>query len=213
MYMLNKKSNILVLCPHPDDEIGCGGLIAKLSELGHSVYYSNFSNCAESTRALGYEPDQLLHEMRLSCAQLGIDENKIISYDFPVRKFPQYRQEILEEMVVLKNKIQPKLVLAPCSFDLHQDHMTIANEAMRAFKHSTILGYEFVWNSLKTELNFFVQLDEHHLDSKLNSWECYKSQQARPYHGPEIFRALAQVRGLMANVKFAEAFEARRVII
>ena len=99
------------------------------------------------------------------------------------------------------------------SFDLHQDHVTVADEAIRAFKHSTVLGYEFIWNSLKADLSMFVRIERQHLEAKLSSWACYKSQSSRAYHDPQIFEALARVRGLMANSEFAEAFEVRRIII
>lgn len=213
MFQLENAAPILVLCPHPDDEIGCAGLISKLIEEGHTVYYCYFSTCTESTKSLGFEPVQLIEEMKASCTMLGIPQENILGYDIPVRNFPEHRQEILELMVKIRSRINPQLVLTPCSFDLHQDHVTVAEEAVRAFKHSNILGYEFIWNSLKADLSLFVRLEKRHLDAKLRSWECYKSQVSRAYHGPKIFEALARVRGLMANSEFAEAFEVRRIIV
>lgn len=212
MLSLKKNDAILVLCPHPDDEIGCGAFIAKLVEEGHLVHYCYFSDCAESTRALGFEPKMLLDEMHRSCRELGIPEENIFGLDIPVRHFPQHRQAILESMIQMRKEINPRLVLAPCSFDLHQDHLTIAEEAIRAFKYSTVLGYEFIWNSLKTDLSMFVSVEQKHIDAKLRSWGCYKTQSSRAYHGPQVFEALARVRGMMANTEFAEAFEVRRII-
>lgn len=212
MLALDKCAPVLVLCPHPDDEIGCGGLIAKLIEEHHPVHYCYFSNCEESTRALGFEPSLLIDEMKESCRALGIKPENIVGYEIPVRNFPQYRQEILEIMVNLRARIEPQLVLTPCSFDLHQDHVTVAEEAVRAFKHVNLLGYEFIWNSLKTDLSMFVRLEKRHLDAKLASWKCYKTQTSRSYHGPQIFEALARVRGMMAKCEFAEAFEVRRIV-
>lgn len=213
IFSLEKQDPVLVLCPHPDDEIGCGALISKLTEAGHPVYYCHFSDCTQSTRALGFEPIVLLEEMHKSCNELGIRHDRIRGYDIPVRHFPQYRQDILELMVKMRQEIKPRLVLTPCSFDLHQDHVTVAEEAIRAFKHATVLGYEFIWNSLRAELSMFVRVEQRHLDAKLRSWDSYKTQASRAYHGPQIFEALARVRGMMANSEFAEAFEVRRVIV
>lgn len=162
---------------------------------------------------MGYEPELLIEEMRQSCKVLGIPEKNIVGFDIPVRHFPQHRQEILEIMVKLRSSIDPQLVLAPCSFDLHQDHLTIAEEAVRAFKHANLLGYEFVWNSLKTDLSMFVRLEKRHLEAKLTSWKCYKTQASRAYHDPQIFEALSRVRGMMANSEYAEAFEVRRIVV
>ena len=36
----------------------------------------------------------------------------------------------------------------PSLNDIHQDHATIAQEGLRAFKGCTILGYELIWNNL-----------------------------------------------------------------
>ena len=42
--MLDKFKNVYVLAPHTDDgELGAGGTIAKLIELGANVYYFAFS--------------------------------------------------------------------------------------------------------------------------------------------------------------------------
>jgi LmbE family N-acetylglucosaminyl deacetylase len=213
MFRLDKKAPILLLCPHPDDEIGCSGLISKLIEEGHPVHYCYFSTCEESTINLGFNPQQLLEEMRQSCAILGIPNNNIIGCEIPARNFPEHRQAILELMVKMRAGINPQLVLTPCSYDLHQDHTIVAEEAVRAFKHCNILGYEFIWNSLKSDLSLFVRLEKRHLDAKLKSWECYKTQKSRAYHGPQILEALARIRGLMANCEFAEAFEVRRIIL
>ena len=37
--------------------------------------------------------------------------------------------------------------MIPSESDVHQDHQTIYNESIRAFKFSSILGYEMPWNN------------------------------------------------------------------
>ena len=45
--MIEKFNKILCLAPHPDDiELGCGGTVSKLIELGKEVHYCTFSLCA-----------------------------------------------------------------------------------------------------------------------------------------------------------------------
>ena len=46
------------------------------------------------------------------------------------------------------------LVVLPNSTDVHQDHQVINREGIRAFKHSSILGYELVWNNLILHLQY-----------------------------------------------------------
>jgi LmbE family N-acetylglucosaminyl deacetylase len=213
MLGLDKCDPILLLCPHPDDEIGCGAVISRLKEEGHPIYYCCFSTCAESTIARGFDPEALLVEMRESCGVLGIPDDNIFTFDIPVRHFPQHRQEILETMIQLRQRIKPRLVLTPASFDIHQDHSTVAEEAARAFKHANVLGFELIWNALTTDIAMFVQVEQRHLDAKIKSWQCYKTQAGRAYHGPQVFEALARVRGMMANCELAEAFQVRRLVV
>ena len=52
--MLEKVNKVLCLAPHPDDiELGCGGTVSKLIELGKEVHYCTFSLCEKSIPA-GY---------------------------------------------------------------------------------------------------------------------------------------------------------------
>ena len=62
-----------------------------------------------------------------------------MNFDFEVREFPRDRQKLLETLVSLRNEIKPELVLMPNSDDVHQDHHTVYQEGLRAFKHSSNL--------------------------------------------------------------------------
>jgi LmbE family N-acetylglucosaminyl deacetylase len=213
MHFLQPGSQTLVLCAHPDDEIGCGAFINKLIENGESVHYVYFSNCAESTRSLGFEPERLIEECHESCRQLGIKLENVSGFDFPVRHFPQHRQEILETLIVLRKKINPALVLVASRDDVHQDHSTLTHEAIRAFKHSTIIGYEFPWNHMHSHLDMLVRVEQRHIDAKIRAWSSYKTQAARAYHGQKVLESLARVRGVQANTEFAESYETIRVFM
>ena len=198
---------ILVLAPHPDDgELSSGASLRRWSDEGKEIWYAAFSPCNKSLPA-GYAPDQLYDELRSAVSKLGIDKSHTITFDFPVRDFPQYRQSILEEMVKIKKEISPDLVLLPNSNDVHQDHHVIYEEGLRAFKHSRLLGYELPWNSLTFNSNFHVKVSPAHLDAKMKALHEYKSQQHRPYMKDNFMRSLARVRGVQINAEYAEAFE------
>lgn len=204
--------NILVLGPHTDDgELGCGGTMAKFIEEGRNVYYATFS-CAEESVPEGLPKDILLTEVKKASQVLGIKMNKLLIYRYPVRKFAHFRQDILEDLVKLNKQIKPDLVLMPSNFDLHQDHYTIATEGMRAFKFTSILGYEMPWNNITFTTNSFVYLEEKHVDKKLESIKCYRSQTARKYAQEEFIKGLARTRGVQIGVDYAEAFEVKRWI-
>lgn len=200
-------STVLILAPHPDDgEFSCGGALKRFSEEGKKIYYVAFSPCKKSLPE-NAEEGLLFKELNNAVSHLGIPENQVITFDFPVREFPRYRQEILEELVSLKNKLTPDLVLVPNSDDIHQDHKTIYEEGLRAFKHIKILGYELPWNNRHFKNDFFIKLEKNHIDAKIAAISEYKSQSFRTYKDKEFFFGLAKVRGIQANTEYAEAFE------
>ncbi|RMH82244.1 MAG: PIG-L family deacetylase, partial [Calditrichaeota bacterium] len=167
---------VLVLGPHTDDgEFGCGGAMAKFIEEGKEVFYVTFSIAEESVPE-GMPRDILLQEVQKAAKALGIAEGHLINFRYRVRHFPQFRQDILEDLVRLRKQINPDLVFLPSNDDVHQDHQTIYHEGLRAFKFTRILGYEMPWNNLTITTNAFVMLEERHLAKKIAAIQCYESQ-------------------------------------
>lgn len=204
---------VLVLAPHPDDgEFSSGGTLRRFSDLGMDIYYAAFSPCIKSLPE-GTPPDTLFKELSEAAKILGVAQDNLITYDFPVRDFPAHRQAILEELIVLKKRIQPDLVLLPNSLDIHQDHHTIYQEGLRAFKHTRLLGYELPWNNLNFTNNCHVRLERDHIRAKMEALQCYQSQNFRNYMNEEYFFGLAKTRGIQINAPYAEAFELLRWII
>ena len=133
--------NVLILAPHTDDgELGCGGTIAKFIEEGKNVFCAAFS-IAEDSVPDGFSKDALKYEFINAMKLLGLPEENLFIYGFRVRHFPQYRQEILEEIIKLRKKISPTLVLIPSPNDIHQDHQVIASEGLRSFKKISEGGF------------------------------------------------------------------------
>lgn len=210
--MFFSSERAIVLAAHTDDEFGCAGLIARLVEAGTEVYLACFSGCEESVPE-GFDPEVLRREVLVAIDVLGIPPERFSMYDFRVRHFQANRQEILEELVALRRRLDPDLVLLPSSADIHQDHAVIANEGLRAFKHSTILGYELPMNTISFQHACFVRLEPRHIDVKLRHAAAYRSQQHRSYMREEFITSLALVRGVQANSAAAEAFEVVRMVI
>lgn len=204
---------VLVLAPHTDDgEIGCGGTIARSVEEGAAVYYVAFSTARSSVR--GEFPENVLEtEVRKATAVLGIPEERLILFDYPVRRFPAHRQEILDDLIRLREELQPELVFVPSPADIHQDHQVIAREGLRAFKRHTLLGYEEPWNNVVFETRCFVSLEKRHIEKKIEALRCYESQQHRGYLDAEFLRSLAVTRGTQVEGGYAEAFEVLRWVM
>ena len=208
--MLSKFKNVYVLSPHTDDgELGAGGTISKLIESGANVYYFAFST-AEKSVPKGFKKNVLKTEVINATTKLGIKKENVIIYNYEVRKLNYARQEILEDLIKHKDRLKPDLVLMPSLADVHQDHATIAQEGLRAFKNSTILGYELIWNNLTFNTTSFVNLDEKHIQQKCDALKEYKSQAKRNYMSEDFIFSLAKIRGVQISMKFAESFEVIR---
>ncbi|HAV25923.1 MAG TPA: LmbE family protein [Bacteroidetes bacterium] len=208
--MSDSFQKILILAPHTDDgEFGCGASINKWVEEGKEVYYATFSACKQSVLPQ-FPEDILITEVKAATASLGIASDHLILHDYEVRTFTYHRQEILDDLIKLRETLQPDLVLMPSLNDIHQDHKTIAEEGLRAFKFGSILCYEMPWNNLVFNTTCFITLEQRHIDKKIEALKLYKSQAHRPYSNPEFIKGLALNRGIQINANLAEVFEVVR---
>jgi LmbE family N-acetylglucosaminyl deacetylase len=213
MILSQGRGPVLVLSPHTDDaELGCGGLLARLIREDRPVFVAAFSTAEESLPS-GSAKDRLRNEFVASMTAFGISESNYRVFGHPVRRLSQLRQEVLEQIVALRKEISPEVVLAPASTDTHQDHQVVHNEALRAFRDISLLGYELPWNHVSFHAQCFAQILSEDLEAKLRALQCYTSQieLGRPYFSRDFATSLARVRGVQAKCEFAEALEVTRV--
>ena len=211
--MIGSLKRVLVLAPHTDDgEFGCGGTMARLVEAGTDVRYVAFSIATKSLPD-GFAPDTLAREVRQATAELGIPEANLSVYDFEVRTFPERRQDILELLIGLWEEWQPDAVFQPSLHDIHQDHQVVAAEGLRAFKRTTILGYEIPWNNFDFAYQAYFALEREHVERKVAALARYASQQHRRYADPDYIRNLARLHGLNVNREYAEVFQVYRLVV
>ncbi|HGH6027425.1 TPA: PIG-L deacetylase family protein [Vibrio mimicus] len=211
--MLENFKNVLVLAPHTDDgELGAGATISKLIEHGAKVTYVAFSTASQSVPE-GFPSDVLKTEVQDATLSLGIAPENLIIYDYEVRKLNYFRQEILEDLIGLRRRNNYDLVLTPSLQDIHQDHATVSIESLRAFKNTTILGYELIWNNLSFDTKCFVKLNKIHLLDKCIALKKYRSQGCRSYLSEEFIFSLAKTRGVQAGCDYAECFEVIRMYL
>lgn len=111
------KLDILVFASHPDDaELGCGGTIAKHTELGHKVAIIDFTKGELGTRGT---PEVREKEASASAGILGI----ALRENLQLRDgFFQNDQE--SQLIVVRaiRKYQPRIILANAIYDRHIDH-------------------------------------------------------------------------------------------
>lgn len=210
--MIETWRRVLILAPHTDDgEFGCGATAARLVEAGVEVRYVAFSIATKSLPE-GFPPDTLAREVREATACIGIPPEGLTVHDFEVRTFPEHRQEILELLIDLGAEWRPDAVLQPSLRDIHQDHQVVAAEGIRAFKRTTVLGYEIPWNTLDFSYQAYVCVEERHVERKVAALACYESQQHRNYANADYIWNLARTRGINIGRELAEAFEVYRVV-
>jgi len=207
---MKSYKKILALAPHVDDiELGCGATISKFVDEGKELFYVAFSLAIESIPK-GFSKDSTRIENKNSTLILGIESKNLIVLNYKVRRFCEVRQYILEDMIKLKRDINPDLVFVPSSYDIHQDHSVIYMEAYRAFKYTSILGYELIQNTQKFNNDMFISVSSDNLRKKISSVQEYKSQKGKSYMNSKIIESLALIRGVQSNNQFAESFEVIR---
>jgi LmbE family N-acetylglucosaminyl deacetylase len=209
------KKKILILSPHTDDaELGCGGTITRLLKERNLVHWVVFSS-AEDSLPKGMPKDTLRKEFMHVVKSLGLTSKNVEVLRYRVRYLFTKRQQILEKLVKIRRAFDPNLVIGPSLNDLHQDHIIVANEMVRAFKSSaSIISYELPWNHVTFNTQFLVRLQRSDIEKKLHLLELYKSQylKERKYFSKEFIFGLASARGVQAGSDYAEAFEIIRWI-
>jgi LmbE family N-acetylglucosaminyl deacetylase len=113
----------------------------------------------------------------------------------------------------LNQEVKPDLVLLPSSDDTHQDHFVVSNEARRAFKRTSMLGYEAPWNNFRFESTAFVALEDADVEAKVTALSMFESQMDRTYMNREHTLAQLRFRGVQAGLNWAEAFQVLRLYL
>jgi len=202
--MYNK---VLALAPHTDDiELGCGGFLSKLKKENSNIEIDAISFSSAQPLSIG-DP---VEEFKSAMSILDIDGEFL---DFTPRVFHQQRQDILDYLWNRNQDNKYDLVLCPSSYDNHQDHQVIQQECFRAFKKTSIFGYEMPWNNRTFSTDIFVKLNRQSIDTKYKMVDCYKTQGERVFMSKDYIYDIARTRGLQVGTKYAEAYEVIRAVI
>lgn len=205
-----ENKTYLFASAHTDDaELACGAYMFSLASEGHDIHHIAFSSAPNEIG--GGSGSMLEGEFKRANRILGVKRCSVLHY--PIRRFHENRQEILQDLINIKVRIGAQVVVGPSRHDTHQDHQVLAQEIFRAFKHQTILGYELPWNNLQFCAQSYFRFGTHALRKKITAMQAYKSQEKRPYCDAWYLQSLARTRGLEVGDKYAEAFEVTRMII
>jgi N-acetylglucosamine malate deacetylase 1 len=198
---------VLFLGAHPDDiELGCGALL-------HNLINKTDIRCVTlSDNQKNPDLQNVRKEHYESMAVLGVPADRIVLGPFTTRIFPDSRQEILEYFLKLRKDFGPDLIFVHSKQDVHQDHLTMTDEALRAFRGITVLGFDVVRSSYGFFPHFLVEVMEADVNKKIEALACYETYRDRYYFNRELTRAIMVRHGALAECPFAEGFDILRIV-
>jgi N-acetylglucosamine malate deacetylase 1 len=198
---------VLFLGAHPDDiELGCGAL------LHHIVRQTDVLCVTLSDNQRNPDLQNVKNEHLESMTVLGVPREKIVLGPFTTRIFPDARQEILEYFLSLRRDFKPDLILVHSKQDVHQDHLTMTDEALRAFRGITVLGFDVVRSSYGFFPHFLVEVSEEDVNKKIEALSCYATYRDRYYFNNELTHSIMVRHGALAECPFAEGFDILRIV-
>jgi LmbE family N-acetylglucosaminyl deacetylase len=218
--LLDRLGRVLVIAPHADDEVlGCGGLIACLSDMGTPADVAIVTEgkapaySVQSVAALKQESAEVARILGVGGSHwLGLPAAALDTVP---------HAELNAAMARLVQELQPDTLLLPFPGDIHRDHQLVFQSAMVAVRPSgpgypaRVLCYETVsetnWNAPGLTPPFVPQLFVDigaGLARKLAAFGAYASQ-VRDFpqeRSVEALTALARMRGATVHRPAAEAF-------
>jgi LmbE family N-acetylglucosaminyl deacetylase len=192
---------------HPDDiELGCGAFIANIIGKADILCVTLSDN--QKNPALS----NLVEEHYRSMAILGVPRSQVKLEAFVTRRFPELRQEILEYLYQLNREYQPDIVLTHTRSDIHQDHQQTTEEVLRAFRGTTVLGFDALRSSYGFFPHFLVEVSEADVERKIQALMEYPTYNDKYYFDASVLRATLIRHGALAERPFAEGFDILRIV-
>ena len=198
---------VLVLAPHPDDEVfGCGGAIMRhvaLHQPVHVIIATDGAHGVGTDERMGYI--QQRQQESLAAAAV-LDYGTPTFWGYPDRALA-YGEKLVSEIVDAIGKTQADLIYAPSVYEIHPDHralgMAVLEAARRCGSPIQLALYEIGQPIRPNVLLDISDLVEH----KMQAMRCFTSQNTKQRYDLEI-AALNRYRTytLSAEVSAAEAY-------
>ncbi|GAA4539961.1 PIG-L deacetylase family protein [Amycolatopsis samaneae] len=204
-----RLDGIVALGAHCDDiAIGAGGTLLALCAARPGLRVDALVLSGGGTE----REDEERAALAAFCpgADLGVTVLKL-----PDGRLPTHWEEAKNALEELRRRTDPGLVLAPRTEDAHQDHQGLAKLVPTAFRDHFTLGYEIVkWDGDLGRPSVYQPLSPELAERKvLLLQEHYASQRHRPWYDREAFLGLARIRGIECGARYAEAFDAKKLLL
>jgi LmbE family N-acetylglucosaminyl deacetylase len=205
--MIFYGKRVLFIGAHPDDiELGAGALIHHIASCCDVLCVTLSDNQKNP------QLKSVVEEHYASMNVLGVPKEKVAVEKFITRNFPDERQDILEYMLKLRRDFQPEIIFVHSKQDVHQDHNVITDEALRAYRGITVLGYDVIRSSYGFFPHFLAEVSEEDVNKKIEALSQYKTYVDKYYFSPELLRAIMVRHGSLAECPFAEGFDILRIV-
>ena len=201
--------NVLAIGAHPDDiEYGCGGMLMKYVEKGHSVYLF-----VATEGSLGGDGAVRRREQEDAALIMGV--SGVFWGEYTDTEVPLNR-ELIARLERVIREVQPRMIFVHHPDDTHQDHRHLAQGTTSATRYVP----NFLYYEGPTTQNFapncYTDIDKV-LDRKLAALEAHRSQVTKTNIEDltilELAKSSANFRGIQARVKYAEAFQSVRLLL
>ena len=205
--MLFHGKKVCFIGAHPDDiELGCGAFISNIQGKTDILCVTLSDN--QKNPALAHLVEEHYRSMQI----LGVSRQCIQLGSFVTRRFPELRQEILEYLYQLNHEYQPDIVFTHTRSDIHQDHQQATEEVLRAFRGTTVLGYDALRSSYGFFPHFLVEVTEHDVERKVQALSEYSTYNDKYYFSASVLRATLIRHGALAERPYAEGFDILRIV-
>lgn len=212
-------NKILVIAPHPDDEVlGCGSTIAKHADQKDQVYLCVVTTTYPPRWSDEFRKNRLLEVKKVN-AILGIKKTYFLNLPtVKLNMFPHH--ELADKIFEVVKKIKPDILYIPHQGDLNKDHRLVFEASLVAARPYSqdhrikrVLSYETPseteWGQVLTPFLPNVYIDTTKtFKQKIAAMKIYKSE-VKPYphlRSLEFLEVLAKKRGAEVGFKLAEAF-------
>jgi len=205
--MIFYGKRVLFIGAHPDDiELGAGALIH------HIVPFCEVMCLTLSDNQKNPQLRQVVGELQASMQVLGVSRDNVIVEKFATRDFPDARQEILEYLLKIRREFKPDIVFVHSKADIHQDHNVATEEALRAYRGTSVLGFDVVRSSYGFFPHFLVEVTAEDVEKKIEALAQYKTYNDKYYFDASLLRATMIRNGALAERPFAEGFDILRIV-
>lgn len=217
-----RKSRILIVAAHPDDEIlGCGATLAEYNPEDVLIcILGEGSTCriGAGEKEIRERRDAANNALKM----LELDSASISFYDAPCGNFQIYdRLELTRNIESCIRYVKPNIVFTHFPGDTNLDHRVVYDVtriATRPYLESTIeavLMYEVPSSTDRSNFvpNVYVHLQNESIERKCRAMEQYSTEMNHKQRGPDGLMTLANLRGLQCGTDFAESFMLERMSV